>query len=171
MMKNRNVQPTQKILDAYLTVFTQALYESSALEAFRLFEATGVQPRSQSYHSLIQMYVRKKNLEKALEYKDNMFKNNMIPTAASYGLLIDTTYRRQMLLESLQLVEEATTYGLKVEEKHIRQLRGRCKSLGIVHPDIPDDPLEWLKRLKKLRRLLKNSPRYKVQSIAGMARR
>lgn len=58
-----------------------------------------------------------------------------------------------------------TILGIVVPEHHLRHLRSRCESLGIVHPDMPADPLAWVSDMKKMRRDGKNRSQRHIEPI------
>jgi pentatricopeptide repeat protein len=55
--------------------------------------------------------------------------------------------------------------GIKVQERHLQHLRARCATLGIVHPNMPADPLQWVADMKKLRKDGKNRSQRKMNSV------
>lgn len=59
----------------------------------------------------------------------------------------------------------AAVLGIKVQERHLQHLRARCATLGIVHPNMPADPLQWVADMKKLRKDGKNRSQRKMNSV------
>ena len=54
---------------------------------------------------------------------------------------------------------------MRLPERHLQHIRARCKTLGIVHPDMPPDPIAWVADVKKLRRDGKFRSKRKVGPI------
>jgi pentatricopeptide repeat protein len=130
------------------------------------FPAHGIRPNVATYRSLIRMFVRRKEIDRALKVKDTMMRGSgsgsgsgggdggLIPCGTSYGLLIESLTHRNELVKALKLLEEAAEVGAlpSVPEKHLKHLRARCTNLRIVHPDMPSDPRAWSQHLKSVRR-------------------
>lgn len=57
--------------------------------------------------------------------------------------------------------------GIVVPERHLKHLRSRCETLGIVHPNMPVDPLEWVTHMKQLRRNGKNRNQRSMNTVKG----
>ena len=87
------------------------------------------------------------------------------PDAETYGMLIQSLTHRDMVVESLQLLEEATKNHIEIADRHIRYLRSRCASLGIKHPNMPLDPREWAKDVKKMRHASKFTSKRRIEHV------
>ena len=48
----------------------------------------------------------------------------------TYGLLIESLTHRQMYVEALNFLEEASDKNVHIPNRHIRLLRTRCEKLG-----------------------------------------
>jgi hypothetical protein len=55
--------------------------------------------------------------------------------------------------------------GIQLNDRHVRHLRSRCETLGISHPNMLDDPKEWLKFTKKSRKESQKYSQRKTQFV------
>ena len=150
-----------------MAVYADASRHKYAVQIFDEFKAFGLVPTAKTYKVLIRMYIRLKNIEMAIQIKDDMKKLNIIPDNESYGIIIESYTHRNMIVEALKILEEATEHKLHIAERHIKQLRARCKNLGVKHPNIPEDPNQWIKDVKQVRkdkRHASNRDIHRVQS-------
>jgi len=113
----------------------------------------------------VAMYVKAKDIQKAMELYGEMTQRGLVPDSTTVGLLIESATHRGLVVEALRLLEEATEKKVTIPEKNLRYLRSRCTSLGVSHPDMRADPLQWVKDLKVARRKLKNSSQRTIESL------
>ena len=121
-----------------------------------------------TYESLIRMHIRKKNLPEAISSLQEMKSLQIQPTRETYGLLIRDYTARDMIVDALHILEEASDKNILIHGRNLEILRNRCSSLGIKHPNLGDDPKAWVKDVKTLRKKLKNAPRRKIQSVESV---
>ena len=158
---SESVKIDEVTLTCLMNVYAESLRDKEAEEVLAMFPKYGVQPTSLTYRSLIRMHIRKRNMKAALSTKELMKRSNIQVCGASYGILIEALTHRGDLPLALKLLEDATTEGSarSIPDKNIRQLRARCNKLGVCHPDMPSDPHEWVKHMKKLRRPPRTLPK------------
>ena len=119
-----------------------------------------------SYEYMIRMYVRAKDISKAVELKETMIKDLQLkPTSESFGLIIRAYTHRNQIVEALKTLEEANALQVNVHERNLTILRNRCNKLRIQHPALGEDPKEWVKDVKKVRRNMKESSRRMIQPL------
>ena len=149
-----------------MSVYAEALLVDDALACLKRFEREGLRPDVKTYHALVRMYVRNRDIASALAVKREMLEErNIRPDKLTYGLLIESLSHRDMIVEALKELEQSTDFGIKVSERHIRLLRRRCEKLGIVHPNMPSDPYAWAKEVKKIRREKKDSTQRYIEPL------
>ena len=170
LVMNEMILNKYKIYDAtvnaYLEVYAEALDIEKALEIFSNFHKFDVFHDSKSYGIMIRMFVRAKDIETAVEFKNKMDAIGLKPDSSTYGLLIKSlSHRTAMVPDSLLLLEEATAKGVEIQNKFVTQLRSRCNNLGVVHPDIPPNPLQWMVDAKKVRFEKRQSTNRRVQPV------
>jgi len=169
-MRTQGIEPDAYTFTSYLTVYANGGYDKDATQIFKdtFNETTGLQPHYRTYRSLIQMQLRKKNLEKAIELKNEMISAGIQPDSEIHGIFIETYAQRKMLVEGLKELEEATIKGLTIPERLVRHLRSQCRNMQIKHPDMPADPKEWVRDVKKNRRDLRNVSKRDTQQLQSL---
>lgn len=120
-------EPSSVSLDAYLSVFTEARIESDVLPLLDLYDKFGIEMSSQSYCSRVAMYVKAKDIQKAMELYGEMTQRGLVPDSTTVGLLIESATHRGLVVEALRLLEEATEKKVTIPEKNLRYLRSRCE--------------------------------------------
>ena len=120
-------EPSSVSLDAYLSVFTEARIESDVLPVLDLYDKFGIEMSSQSYCSRVAMYVKAKDIQKAMELYGEMTQRGLVPDSTTVGLLIESATHRGLVVEALRLLEEATEKKVTIPEKNLRYLRSRCE--------------------------------------------
>lgn len=120
-------EPSSVSLDAYLSVFTEARIESDVLPVLDLYDKFGIEMSSQSYCSRVAMYVKAKDIQKAMELYREMTQRGLVPDSTTVGLLIESATHRGLVVEALRLLEEAAEKKVTVPEKNLRILRSRCE--------------------------------------------
>ena len=159
------VKPNTKILNEMFAVYSEAGNVEMALDILTKYPQFNCPMTERTYRYKIMMYIRMKDIEAAVQVKEEMKQNQIIPHSDSYGYIIESYVHRNMLVEALQTLEEAKSYNVSLAEKHLRQLRTRCEKLKIVHPDVPPDPLKWAKESKANRRRHRDSPQSTIEQI------
>jgi pentatricopeptide repeat protein len=162
-------------LTCLLSVFSESLRDEEAEAVLHnLFPLHDVQPTALTYRSLIRMYVRRREIGKALALKDAMLAAEakgaaegavVVPCGVSWGLMIESLTHREDLKTALLTLEEAKSHSVLVPEKHLRHLRARCIKLGIEHPDLPRDPVAWARHMKAVRKKNVKDSQRKVQGV------
>ena len=120
-------EPSSVSLDAYLSVFTEARIESDVLPVLDLYDKFGIEMSSQSYCSRVAMFVKAKDIQKAMELYGEMTQRGLVPDSTTVGLLIESATHRGLVVEALRLLEEATEKKVTIPEKNLRYLRSRCE--------------------------------------------
>jgi pentatricopeptide repeat protein len=153
-----------------LGVHAEAVHVDDAMTVFEEMKGTlQIAPDNATYESLIRMFVRAKDLDSALKMKTDMQALQLVPTQESFGLLVRAFTHRDMIVEALQMVEEAKRNNVPILERNLTVLRNRCKKLGVTHPDLGPDPLAWAKQAKTVRRNMKESSQRSIQSLQSVA--
>jgi len=167
MLADPNIKVNETVLNAYLKVFGEGLQEEQALNVFNSFPQFGLQVDARSYQPMIRMYLRMDNLEEALKLKQDMKSKNIIPIEDSYGFLMEVMIKKEKVLDAFKLFEESVDHKIVLKEKHLKHLRRVCRSLDISHPDLPEDPYQWVRDMKEERRSKKphNSVIHQVKSM------
>jgi len=165
-MLAQNIQPDVKIMNELLAVHAEAVHVDDALAVLDRFSKFGVEPNERTYRYLIQMHVRNGDINAAVQLKDEMKQTKgIIPHKDSYGLILQSLTHREMLVEALKVLEEASLDQRRIPEGHLRYLRSRCEKLGIKHPNIPADPKQWVKDTKEMRSKLKHAPQSRIEHV------
>ena len=151
------LKPDEQTLTTLLGVYAENKRDIDAYRILDSFPRFGVVPSVLTYTHLIKMHIRRKEFDSAMKIKKDIAVGGagagvpMHPDAESFGYLVNWCTTKDDLPQALQLLEEATELGLKLQERHLRVLRGRCANLGVVHPDLGEDPHKWVKDIKKMR--------------------
>ena len=165
-MVSKGITPSDKLISKLIGVHSEAVHVQDTLNLIeKMKEKFNFKPTELTYNYLITMHIKNKDIDSAIKLKEEMMLQNLTPNSDTYGILIDNLTRREMIVEALKLVEESAHNNIKILEKHMKILRGRCANLHVTHPDIPEDPNKWVKQLKETRRKNKNVSNGKVESI------
>jgi pentatricopeptide repeat protein len=164
-MQREGIKPDIITLTSFLSVYSEALRCEEATEIFNSVKNFDLQPSSLTYRSMIRMCIRNKDINSAIHYKEDMIENGITPDGEIYGMLIESYAHRNMIVESLKLLEEVDDRTIKVQERHIKKLRARCEKLGFEHPSMPANPLKWVKRLKQKRSDTKLSSQRRIEPV------
>jgi hypothetical protein len=113
----------------------------------------------------VKMYILAKDIDKAIIMKENMKNLGFIPDRVTYGMIIEAYTHRHMIVEALKQLEEASAYNHIIPERHLSVLRITCKNLGVQHPNMPDDPNQWIKDAKKIRKDRKQASNRPIQFL------
>jgi pentatricopeptide repeat protein len=164
-MQLSGIKPDVTTLTSYMSVYSEALQYKEALKIFKSFGAFGVTPTSNSYRAIVKMHIRRKDIDRAVDVKEDMLKAGVLPDSETYGLIVESMAHRNMVVEGLKLLEEATEKRVRIPERHMKFLRARCEKLGIQHPDMPPNPKQWVKDMKQMRRATKHDSERKVEPL------
>ena len=164
--------PTSDTMNALLSVYAECLRDQDAIAVFKAFPKYGVRTTQKTYHILLRMYIRRKDIDSALTLKEDMQSRVLgqviNPDAKTFGLLIDTLTHRSELPRALNLLEEATALGLRINEKHLRMLRKRCEGLNVKHPNLPASPTEWVDKIKHSKRTSIDKSQRRIQPLRSL---
>lgn len=144
--------------DAYLAVHSECKHRHQAYAAKRLFAEKGIMETKNTYRHLIRMELRffpqnaPRSIEKALAWKAEAEAKNISIDDYSYGMLIEVIALRGDIIQAVHLLEETATKGIKVPEKNMKQLRKKLEGLKMTHPDMPVDPNQWVKDVRKMQK-------------------
>jgi pentatricopeptide repeat protein len=163
-------KPNSQTLTALLSVYSESLNVEDTLRVFGGFRAYDLKPTQQAFSHMFRMFIRLGNIDAAMELKNDIQqfedagKRPMQPCSKSFGYLVNYFTSQDDIPQALKLLEEATSLGYKIPERHLRVLRGRCKGLGVRHPDLGSDPLHWAKNMKKMAKQ-KHSTQRRVEQV------
>jgi hypothetical protein len=164
-MVDSGLQPSAKALTHFVGVFTEGNLIGELDKQMRVFEQFNVRPTAFLYEKAVVGYVRAKDVEKADEFMKKTIDLRLRPTSRAYGVLIEAHTHRGNIVEGLKLLEDATKRNIKVPEGNLKQLRARCETLGIKHPDMPPNPVQWVKDVKLIRRRQKMASQRVIEPI------
>lgn len=164
-MVDNGLQPSAKALAHFVGVFTEGTHIGLVDKQMSVFEQFNVRPDAFVYEKAVVGYVRAKNVEKADEFMKKTIALELRPTSRAYGVLIEAHTHRGNIVEGLKLLEDATKRNVKVPEGNLKQLRARCETLGIKHPDMPPNPVQWVKDVKLIRRRQKMASQRVIEPI------
>ena len=165
-MKRKNLKPDAATLTSLMKVYADADRVENAVNIFdNYFREYKVPQDARAYRVLVRMHVRTINIAKALDITKEMEQKGLMNDSETYGLLILSLTKRDMYVEALQLLEEASDKKINIPNRHIKALRARCENLGILHPDMPDDPHQWIKTVKRVRYDSRNNSKRNVESV------
>jgi pentatricopeptide repeat protein len=87
-MRNQRLKPDSHTLTSYLSVFANATRVEDAEIIFESIRDFGFRPHVKAYRIMIQMYIRKRDMDKAKEWKLNMIGAGSQPDGETYGSYI-----------------------------------------------------------------------------------
>jgi pentatricopeptide repeat protein len=132
-------------------------------------------PDAESYGWLIRSCGHRDLLVEGLQLLEEVSERGSafaLPFPSFYSLCHTAVYHTANMISShsrfnrpLPLHSPLSFLGIKVQERHLQHLRARCATLGIVHPNMPADPLQWVADMKKLRKDSKNRSQRKMNSV------
>jgi len=164
--KSRSKGAARRTLNAYLGVFAEAKDREAAYDVLaREFTARGQRADEHTYKHLVRMHVRRGEIEEAQAMLDTARAEKLRPQPDSFGIVIHSLSKRNMVVEALKVLEEAAYAKVRVPERHLRDLRRVCRKLGVKHPDMPVDPTLWLQEMKAARHKLKGTGFKRVQGL------
>uniref|UniRef100_A0A7S3GUE0 Uncharacterized protein n=1 Tax=Spumella elongata TaxID=89044 RepID=A0A7S3GUE0_9STRA len=167
-MLDSDIEPTNKALTNYLGVSTAAGFADRAEKALTLFDKHRVKVTQHAYENIMNMHIRNRNIVEAQRTLENMREKKIVPTPDTFGGLLQAHFQRNNIVEALKVLEEAAANNVVVPERNIKFLRSRCEKLGIKHPDMPADPLAWVKEVKLTRRRMKMSSQKHIEPVRNM---
>jgi len=145
-------------LNASLSVWSEALKFDEAYNFLHTFYSFNLKPDDRSLRHLSRMHIRAKDMKGSLKLKSKADMMNLSYDNESYGLLMKSSLQRNMITDSILLLEESVENGNCILDRHIDTLRSRCTKIGIKHPSVPPNPLEWKKQLKESRKVSVQRP-------------
>lgn len=122
------------------------------------FSRHQLQPTNYSDRLVLQMFLKNKRLSRALSFKQKVEASGRTLDLKAYGSLIDYCSRRKQIGSAMLLLKECTRiHGAPPGEAMLKQFRSVCRKNGLnekfaVKELIGDDPFEWIREGKKLRR-------------------
>ena len=159
---------TVKTMNMYLAVFTEAKDRKRAEHVLNvMFSENDITPDHHTCDHLIRMHVRRKDITRALQCFDEMQAQGIRPGPKSYSLLIDALTARDELVHALKLVEQAADNNISIRNKHLVKLRGRCKKLGVKHPNLESDTRQWFYDMVAARKKLQNTRSKTVETVSS----
>lgn len=168
-MINNGIRPTPRALLNLLGVHCECPYNHEGADSvLARYSEYNVLPEPHTFRLIVKMHIRNRDAGKALEVYEGMLKNNIVPDRETYGLLIVTHTHRGKVVEALKILEDAASKSVQIPEKYMKILRGRCTNLGVRHPDIPPDPLQWVKDSKQVRRNMKTASQRYIEPVRSL---
>jgi len=165
-MDTHDIAPDEVTMNNLLMVYAEAKDVDGAMNVLRDdFTKANIRPYQHAYNIMIRMHVRRGEWKDALKGLDIARAKGIRPSGEAVGLVLHTLTKRDLLVEALQLLEEATYDDVNIPEKHIKLLRLRCKKLGVKHPDMPSDPYQWVRDMHETRKKLKLTSQKRVQGV------
>lgn len=166
MCDREDVSPDAGTLAAIVGVIGNATLHRKAEEMVEKFRTEhDISPDRHVYNAIIKMHIVRHDINSAMENKERMRELGMHPSREVYGILIQSLTARKMLEESLLTLEEATDAGMTIREVHLRRLRHMCNKLGVVHPNLPENPMAWMNAVRDARKHRKIRSQKRVQPI------
>ena len=165
-MKRKNIKPDAATLTSLLKVYADADRVENALNIFdNYFREYKVPQDARAYRVIVRMFVRTNNIEKALDITKEMEQKGLMNDSETYGILITSLTKRDMYIEALKFLEEATDKNVHIPNRHVKLLRARCEKLGIVHPNMPEDPHQWIKNVKRVRYDSRHNSKRNIEAV------
>jgi pentatricopeptide repeat protein len=127
-----------------------------------------IMPEPHTFRLLVKMHIRNKDMDSAMEVFEGMKEKGVVPDEETYGLLINSYVGKGQVVDALKVLEDAAARKVEVPEKHLRALRGRCENLGVKHPDIPPNPLQWVRDVKKTRMNQRHASQRVIQEVRSL---
>jgi hypothetical protein len=153
------LSPNVNTLTAYLSVYSEATKLEESLNLLDKFASRhDLVPDANTYLALIRMHIFLKDINGAKIRFAEMKARDLKPTGKIYGHLIQSLTHRDELVEALQLLEEASEEKIHISNTFIKKLRRRCEKLGVTHPNLPQDPEQWVRDVKEFRKKTKSLP-------------
>lgn len=145
-------------LNAFLSVYSEAMTFDDAYNVLQFFYFFESKPDDRSLRHLSRMHIRAKDIYGSLKLKLKAELIDQKFDEESYGLLIKSMIQRNMIVDSILMLEQSNDFDHTLLERHIRLLRSRCSKIGIKHPSIAKDPHEWKNSLIESRKVIKDWP-------------
>jgi pentatricopeptide repeat protein len=141
------------ILNSMLQVLANSGDTDKAVSFYEeAFLEKNMSPSSHNDRTILQMYLSKKNITQALQFKEKVESQGQRRfDLLSYGLLIEHYGNHGQIGSAIMTLRECIdVHGSPPGEKSVSQLRLKCRQRGIendvkLEELIGKDPLEWLK--------------------------
>lgn len=165
-MVDSDIAPGPDTLASLISVFGNAGRIRNVKELVSQFkEVHNVEMNRRGYDALIKTHILSKDIDSALQAKDECLKKNIVPGREAYGMLLQSLTNRNMLEQALLTLEECSDKGVKIQERNIKKLRARCEDLGVIHPNLPANPAAWVKAVKEVRKNKRNTSQRRIEPI------
>lgn len=165
MIKNRGIRPDTTTLNAMVSVYADGMCEGEARATLSQYDDMGCAPNASTYLPLLRLSIKRSEISTMETTLAEMRSKGIRPDAESFGLVIQTYTNRGMVVEALKALEEAAAGGVRVREPYLKRLRGRLNNLGMSHPNMPADPMQWVRDVKTERRKAKQSSQSKINDV------
>ena len=76
----------------------------------------------------------------------------------AYHIIYTHTYIHILILIN-------TYTNTQVHDRHLNNLRQECRKLKIDHPNMPPNPLDWLHKMRVIKRNTTRSSRSQIQHV------
>mmetsp|Transcript_22306 Transcript_22306/g.29170 ORF Transcript_22306/g.29170 Transcript_22306/m.29170 type:complete len:239 (+) Transcript_22306:228-944(+) len=167
-MEQKGMDISVGAMNGALSVYTKGMKRSLAEQFMNEFEARNIEPNHKTYCLLVEMFIRANQLEKALEAKSKMV-NTIGADEEVYGLLVRHLADKNLIQDSLALLDDAMSHNITIRERHKRELRRLLEKDGIaLHPLIGADPQKWRKDAAIARRSTKKRDTKKPYKLRNM---
>jgi hypothetical protein len=158
-MIEHGITPNVNTLTSYLSVYSEATKLNESLNLLEKFASQhDLVPDANTYLALIRMHIFLKDIDGAKIRFEEMKQRDLKPNGKIYGHLIQSLTHRDELVDALKLLEEASIEKIHISNTYLKKLRRRCEKLGVSHPDMPEDPEQWVRDVKEYRKKTKSLP-------------
>jgi pentatricopeptide repeat protein len=168
MVKVDGVQPNVRLYNDFISVFMESCDLSRTAEIFKVMKEDKVPMLPLTYESMMRMFLRSKDFAGTVVTFENMKKDKAY-NPECFGLMVESYTHRNMIVEALQVLEEAKELNMRIPERNLTILRNTCRNLGVAHPDMPPDPKQWVKDLKVTQRRKKFAGKRRIQSVSTLS--
>jgi len=138
------------------------------------FSRHQVQPTNYSDRLVLQMFLKNNRLSRALSFKQKVEASGRTLDLKAYGSLIDYCSRRKQIGSAMLLLKECTRiHGAPPGEAMLKQFRLVCRKNGLnekfaLKELIGDDPSEWIREGKQLKRNRSKESTRKAREARGV---
>jgi pentatricopeptide repeat protein len=148
----KKFRPTTSSLNALLNVHSYADRINTAMRCLGLYKMYNIRPDTRTFASLIWMFVRNNQLEKALILKETLPKDVRVTEQMMDELVKGAGKARDVEIGSA-LLEEMRMRGMRPPgEAKLLPLRRALEEAGIVDPNMPADPWSNNAKIMKYKR-------------------
>mmetsp|Transcript_19811 Transcript_19811/g.27664 ORF Transcript_19811/g.27664 Transcript_19811/m.27664 type:complete len:448 (+) Transcript_19811:109-1452(+) len=146
LLSTKNLTPTQKTLNSYLSVYATAMTVNRAEEVWKtIFSEHNTEPDEHSYNIMINMYCRSKKLPQALELFFEMKKKGMQPNERTFKNLLAPCATTQFVDAGMKIVTLMINHGFMPDSHLLGPLISEYNRQGMYQES---DKLKRMTRLQ-----------------------